>query len=168
MRFTYRKKGLPRRVKRLVTQGFCFSCDIYVDEPDAPMAKVIVFKNRKSMRHFYANVIPKYRGPDPLDVGCQGCVNKLIVAQVDPHTSEVVSVQVDRRYFCIVLLVEGFLSNEVILHEAVHVGFAWDYRTQGVSRYSVADMSEENVCYPAGLFADALLKIIEEEGLRRT
>jgi len=76
------------------------------------------------------------------------------------------SVSVDRRYFCLVLLCEGDMTAEILAHEAVHVGFAWDRRTSGASRFTDKGNFEENICYPAGIFVDQVLSFIKEEKLR--
>ncbi|MCW1885521.1 hypothetical protein OKA04_12345 [Luteolibacter flavescens] len=79
---------------------------------------------------------------------------------------ELIGIEVDRRYFCIVCLVEGNLTAEILSHEAMHVGFAFDYRTRGKGPYADPHNAEENVCYPAGIFLDQVLTFIKAEGLR--
>lgn len=170
----YRRRGLPKRLMRIRggVPGLVAACNVEFAE-GYPAAKVAFFKNRKAMRSFYRNILPKYRGmdgikSDPLGTRCAGCVNKLAVIweKTWPDESSSESVEIDARYFCIVLLVEGDLTAEIIAHEAVHVGFAWNWRTRGESPLADADNAEENVCYPAGIFVDQVLSFIKREGLR--
>jgi hypothetical protein len=72
----------------------------------------------------------------------------------------------DRRYFCLVLLCEGDLTAEILSHEAVHVGFAWNHRANGMSCFTDKHNFEENICYPAGIFVDQVLSFINGEKLR--
>lgn len=173
MKFTFRRKGLPKRLKRIPggVPGLVAACNVHVADESFPAAKVGVFKDRKSMRHFYQKILPHYRGTAfyrNADLGpkCAGFVNKLAIEDMDLDTLKPKAIEVDRRYFCFVGLVEGNLTAEILAHEAVHVGFAWDYRTQGKGPYEDRDNEEENVCYPAGIFLDQVLTFIKAEGLR--
>lgn len=168
-RFTYRRRGLPKRLRRIGVEGLVSACDIHIIDGH-PAAKVAVFRNRTALRRFYRDVLPRYRGAESLFVDslgrqCLGVVNKLSVEILSMDSDEY-RAEVDRRYFCFVGLVEGFLSAEVLSHEAVHVGFAWDYRFQGKGVFQDPHNPEENVCYPAGRWLDSVLSFIKDEGLR--
>jgi hypothetical protein len=166
--FKFRKKGLPKRIGR-VTPLVLTACDINLGVEDGPLAKVCFFRNKKDLRDFYANVFPNYVGEGFSDRLCRrtrAVVSKMSVEKVSLETLEIEWSEVDRRYFCFVGLVLGHLTAEVLCHEAVHVGFAWDYRTQGKSKFSFEKNEEENVCYPAGIFVDQVLTFIKAEGLR--
>lgn len=172
VRMTFRKKGLPKRLMRIPggVPGLVAACNIHVGGPDDPAAKVAVFRNREAMRSFNWNILPRYRNAGNrrnfgLSKRCAGFVNKLGIQHYNT-AGELDSIEVDRNYFCIVCLVEGNLTAEILSHEAVHVGFAWDYRTRGKGPFEDPHGPEENVCYPAGIFVDQVLAFIKAEGLR--
>lgn len=169
----YRKKGLPKRLKRISgIRGLSVAFDLFFDKPDGPLAKVAVFRDRESMRHFYHEILPQYNDGGAGDKLCRRtaavvCGLFTDVESFDKRTEDWVRTRyVDKRYFCLVLLCEGDISAEILAHEAVHVGFAWDRRTRGESVFTDKDNYEENICYPAGLFVDHALAAIKELGLR--
>lgn len=170
--FTFRRKGLPKRLMRLPggVPGLVSACNIHLVD-GYPVAKVAFFRNRTAMRRFYKDQLPRYRGTegmivDNLSRRCMGFVNKLNVGHIDTDTGDLAFAEVDRNYFCIVCLVEGDLTAEVLNHESVHVGFAWDYRTRGDSPLADRHNPEENVCYASGIFLNQVLTHIKEVGLR--
>ena len=170
--FVFRRKGLPKRLRRLPggVPGLRSACNVIFAE-GYPMAKVAVFENRTAMRRFYREQLPHYRGvsdivTDKLCRRCAGFVNKLAVERWDFERDALGKAEVDRNYFCLVGLAEGFLTAEILAHEAVHVGFAFDYRTRGQGAFEDRHNPEENVCYPAGIFVDQVLTFIKQEGLR--
>lgn len=171
MQVRYRKRGLPKRLKRIPgIHGLRAACEIHFED-GKPAAKVAVFKDRASMRHFYHKILPQYNEghTDRLCKRCAGVVSGLYTSHeaLDEKTGLwIPSVSVDRRYFCLVLLCEGDLTAEIISHEAVHVGFAWDRRTSGTSQFTDKHNFEENICYPAGIFTDQVLSFIKAEKLR--
>ena len=162
----FRRRGLPKtfhNVNGLLAQG-----DIPVlDE----MAKLLIFDGPLSMRRFYRDVLPGYRNAEefhntlgrgnPL-----GFVQKLAVDY--NHTKGYLKTEFDRRYFCLVALTRGNLTVEVIVHEPTHVGFAYDYYKLGVNQFADVGNFEENICYPAGRFADEALTFIKKTGIRET
>lgn len=172
IKIRYRKRGLPKRLKRIPgTRGLKVAFEITFD--DTPIAaKVAVFKDRASMRHFYHKILPRYDeggGGDRLCKRTAGVVCGLFtsIETLNTKTGQwVPSISVDRRYFCLVLLCEGDLTAEILAHEACHVGFAWDRRTRGDSAFADRHNFEENVCYPAGIFVNHVLSVIKEENLR--
>lgn len=178
MKFTYRKKGLPKSLRRIPggVPGLVSACNIHFG-PEWPAAKVAFFENRKSMDHFWRKILPGYCSGFPGGVRSRsydGIVSKLQVDTLDQEHFErsggelrLKESEVDRRYFCIVGLIVTKLTPEILAHEAVHVGFAWDYRHQGQGIYADPKNYEENVCYPAGIFFDQVTKFIEAEKLRR-
>lgn len=166
----FRKKGLPKKFKGV--DGLSAQGDIEILEGH-PKAKTLIFKNKTAMRRFYDKVLPEYRGvqgfqTDKLGPSCLGFVNKitLIRVKIRPDGNDLVRHEVDRKYFCIICLVEGHLTAEILCHEAVHVGFAWDFRTQGGGVFANPGMDEENVCHPAGRFLEQVIHFIKNEGLK--
>lgn len=172
MKVRFRKRGLPKRLKRIPgIRGLRAACEIHFED-DKPVAKVAVFKDRASMRHFYHKILPQYDEGGAGDRLCKKCAGVVCGLFTDIETLDeptglwIPSVSVDRRYFCLVLLCEGDLTAEIIAHEAGHVGFAWDRRTNGESCFTDKGNFEENICYPAGIFTDQVLSFIKEEKLR--
>lgn len=162
----FRRKGLPKRLRRIPggVPGLVSACNVHV-HGEVPAAKVAVFKDRKSMRGFYEKILPRYMSdsemiPKKLERQARGLVCKLWTKDNQDRDF------FDRNYFCIVLLVEGHLTAEILCHEAVHVGFAWDAWTQHKSPFPNSENPEENVCYPAGIFLDQVLRFIKDEKLR--
>lgn len=174
--FKFRPRGLPKFLSRIKggIPGYRSGCaiDIIVGHP---AAKVMVFKDNKSMRNFHQNILSRYIDgqkipkAERLNRRTQGCVMKLLDETIthdeatDTYHHEC---RCDRNYFCLVMLVEGHLNAEVLCHEACHVGFAWDFRTDGKSKFSKMGNAEENICYPAGIFLDNVLSFIKDEKLR--
>ena len=172
MKIRYRKRGLPKRLKSIPgIKGLRAACEIHLEE-GKPAAKVAVFKDRSSMRHFYHKILPHYDEGGAGDRLCKETAGVVcgLFTNVETFNKKsrqwIPSVRVDRRYFCLVLLCEGDMTAEILSHEAVHVGFAWDRRTCGQSRFTDSDNHEENICYPAGIFVDQVLSFIKGEKLR--
>lgn len=171
MKVRYRKRGLPKRLKSIPgVRGLRAACEVHFQE-GKPAAKVAVFKDRAAMRHFYHKILPQYDEGGAGDRLCKRCAGVVCGLFTDIETQGkdglwIPSVSVDRRYFCLVLLCEGDMTAEILSHEAVHVGFAWDRRTSGTSQYTDKDNHEENICYPAGIFVDQVLSFIKSENLR--
>ena len=150
MKIRKRKGGLPKRLKWV--DGLLKEYDVTILEGH-PKAKVLVFRSRQSMRTFYKKILPELMGHDgeldSLGYDCEACVSKMELYH-ERYTS------VDKNYFCIALFCASALGLEVVAHEAGHVGFAWDFRTHGVSQFSDPDNSEENICYVIGRFTHRL------------
>lgn len=149
--------------------GLVSACDIAF-ENGKPAAKVVFFESRKALRVFYNTILPAYRGCEqitisPLHRRCAGFVHRLSVTWTHHDGSDPVE-EVDRRYFCIVGLICGKLTAEILSHEAMHVGFSWDFRTRGQSQFTDPHNFEENCCYVAGKFVDRVITFIKAEGLR--
>ena len=171
-KFTYNKSRIPKRIK---AEGVVAQKDLTIGAEGDPKAKLLVFKNRTLMRKFYKSVLPALRGGGEeyqnagLGARCLGFVNQMRVdcyRVPEEGDLEWTRSEVDRRYFCLVGLVEGHLTAEVITHEAVHVGFAWDIRTRGSGPFEDPHNPEENVCYLAGRFVNEVLTVIKEHKLR--
>lgn len=163
-----RKQGLFRRVRRYpFAEGIVGAWDISVDA--GPAAKTIIFESRAAMRRFYDGIRRLGIGisaRDGLGGRCCGFVNSMTFTVMDPETMETTYTVVDRRYFCIVGLVEGLLTQEYLTHEASHVGFAHARRSGAASPFRDENNAEEVVCYPAGRWADQVMLVIEQNNLR--
>lgn len=66
------------------------------------------------------------------------------------------AVYVDPRYFCVIGLVRGHLSMEIISHEAVHAGCAYAKRGARAPWHDALGFDEEHIAYPAGRIAAAI------------
>lgn len=163
----YRKRGIPKRIKSIVKNVTAYDLEFVEGEPKA---KVVIFKNRRDMHRFYNVILPEYRNAvefkcNKLDKRALGCVNSLVIHYTK---GSLIKHEVDKRYFCIVLLIEGYLTAEVLVHEGVHVGFAWDWRMKGDGPYSDPNNDEENTCYITGIFVDKLITCIKQDALKET
>lgn len=126
-------------------------------------AKLLIFAHPHDLRKFWKAVM----GTD-LGAGCKGAVNAL------GHSAEKVDDQgrsfdkrwvCDPRYFCIIGLCIGYLSMEVVTHEAVHAGFCYARRRGHDPWNDDKKLGEEDVAYPAGRIAAALNRYLHDKGL---
>jgi hypothetical protein len=122
--------------------------------------KLLVFRSRMAMRKFS-------KGALEWEVGSAafGFVNDLgwSVESASGATYR----GVDPRYVCIVGLVHGHLSMEIVTHESVHAGFFWSRRSS--TRWPYENVNgDEAVCYPAGRIARAINAFLYDEGLYGT
>lgn len=75
-------------------------------------------------------------------------------------------IEADPRYFCVIGLVKGFLSMEIICHEAVHAGLAYAKRHRRAPwDEHIRHFEEEALCYPSGKIAAAINRAIFKAGL---
>lgn len=126
-------------------------------------AKLMVFRNRHELRSFWA-AISDFR----LGRTCMGAVNGMGEEhlRVAKDGSETRWLECDPRYFCVIGLVKGFLSMEIICHEAVHAGFAYARRVKTHRwRDEALQLDEEAVCYPSGAIAAAINRALYRAGL---
>jgi hypothetical protein len=125
-------------------------------------AKLMVFKNRSSLKASWKRI-----SNQPLSRGCCGVVNPLSTYVEDYSAGRLRHrIEGDPGYFCVIGLVHGFLTMEIICHESVHAGFCfakrrlrshWDDRAE--------EFDEEAVCYPAGKIARLINKCLDASGL---
>ena len=129
-------------------------------------AKVLVFDHTKNLRHFWNECL----GRGDLGKTCRGAVNSLIhEVQFFPGKGEKPRppvLEADPNYFCVMGLVRGYLTTEIIAHESVHAGFAYAKRIKRTPwDQESKDMCEESVCYPAGRIAGAITSLLKKKGL---
>jgi hypothetical protein len=152
---------LPRDfINHPAGEGILAECDVGVRGRRGLHAKLLVFKNRTALRQFWVEALGKHHD---LGRGCFGAVNGLSREIVDARGRSIM--QVDPRYFCLIGLVHGFLSMEIICHEAGHAGFAYAKRRRGNHWVDALTLDEENVCYPAGRIAAAINRFVHRKGL---
>lgn len=125
-------------------------------------AKVLVFANRTALRRFWRDVLKK---PE-LGRDCAGAVTALL-AQAERYEGKRVRIRVlgDARYFCIVGLARGWLTPEVICHEAVHAGFAYSKRVARSPFAEAHELDEERVAYPAGIIAATINQWLHDNNM---
>lgn len=127
-------------------------------------AKLLVFPHRRAMRRFWT----KGLGHGFLGQTCMGAVTSLTSERMlfPKGKPEQRWIEADPHYFCVIGLVKGFLSMEIICHEAVHAGFAYAKRVKRSPWNDKAlEFDEEAVCYPAGAIAGAINRAIYKAGL---
>jgi hypothetical protein len=163
MKLVWSKRPLPTCFRRHVdTGGLLAEADIYPHPRGRLAAKLLVFDKPTNLRRFWRKVVGS-------DVGreCRGCVNALAqtreaVGVKNPKPPVLVG---DPRYFCVIGLVRGWLSMEVISHEAVHAGYCYEKRVRRNLFGAIGDFDEERVAYPAGRIAGAMNEFLARKGL---
>lgn len=168
----YRGNTLRGRMKSYpFARGIVCAYNIHFGCGGPPM-KTVIFETRAAMRKFYRFLMRRLRRHQSnLCRKTWACVSSLYTLARIKHGDGSISMYeiVDRDYCGIALLVEGYLNQEVITHEAGHVGFAHATWSRMVSPWMLpGETHEELVCYPAGIWASELDKIITRDGLRRT
>lgn len=163
MRIALSRKPLRRDWSRHpAAKGLLLESDIGVGHGRLK-AKLMVFHSRLALRKFWA-AISKFK----LGAQCLGAVHQLSckVMSVNKSGQEKKWIECDPRYFCVIGLVRGHLSMEIICHEAIHAGFAYAKRRQKSPwDHHALDFDEEAVCYPAGAIAAAINRAIHDAGL---
>jgi hypothetical protein len=166
MRIRPVKKPLPRVwAKNPAAAGFILEADIGVGHGKLK-AKLIVFKNRGCLRAFWRGLYNNCGGE--LGYRCLGAVSGLYceVLSFKKGVEQKPYLKVDPRYFCVIGLIIGKLSMEVISHEAVHAAFAYVKR-KSRSPWDVHAKrhDEEAVAYPAGRIAAAINRALHKAKL---
>jgi hypothetical protein len=133
--------------------------------------KTIIFRTVAGMLRFHKKLIKLgILGDECFSKQTRGFVSKLVteVHGYPKKGAEYQYFEVDPRYFALCCLVEGHLDQDIVPHESLHVGFAYDFRKAARNRYfdPNEDISEERVCYPAGVFNRILMRVISREGIR--
>lgn len=133
--------------------------------------KTIIFRTRKGMRRFQKKLCELgIDGGGLIGKSALGFVCKLMtmVVKVNEDGSETTHYEVDPKYFALCCLVEGYLNQDIVPHESMHVGFAYDFRKAARNKYfdPEEDISEERVCYPSGVYNRMLMRVISREGIR--
>lgn len=161
---------MPKSVlkDKTLNRGIVGAWDIHLHFTNLA-AKTIVFETPEHLQMFHGELVARgISFTEELGEGCRGCVMKLATEVLNADTGEFKCYEVDPRYFCVVLLIEGHMNIEVIGHEAMHVGFAYDLRKGKNNRYfeKDKDISEEAVCYPGGVWLRQVARLMNEEGIR--
>ena len=123
-------------------------------------AKTLIFKNNRDLCYFWKHGL----GKDDLERKCTGAVNSLAIYHHDPVTMEQTAIEVDKNFFCVIGLIKGHMTNEVLTHEAGHAAIHYYRRVNGNKNIweKKFDFNEEGFCYPLGIIASHLLAIRDE------
>lgn len=160
MRMTARKPALPKDWSAHPdATDLLAEADITVCRRGRLRAKVLLFRNAKALQRNW-----RLLTGNPLGRGALGAVNSLM-RECYASDGKRVRLEGDPRYFCVIGLVRGHLSMEVISHEAVHAGFAYEKRCKRSLFAGVDDLDEERVAYPAGRIAAGINRWLHHEGL---
>lgn len=153
MKIVYSKHPLPHSLWYFPgLRGLVRECDICITQSARLHAKVAVFKNLSSMRHFW-KLIDKPQ-PKALAVVCQlSSTRYRIDAQGNEYNHRL---EVDPRYFCLMTFALGHLNMEIVSHESVHAGFAYARRVKRSPFKAALRFDEEAIAYPAGRIARSL------------
>ena len=159
MRVRHTAKALPRKwAKR--GSGIIHEADLRVWRHSKIVAKLLVFENRRALRRFWKDLNP----PGVSMKGACGVVSRLATYVIPFQGGEEGRhyLAVDPRYFCMIGLAKGWLSMEILTHEALHAAFAYQDRTR---RVWDPENGEENLAYPTGRIAAAMLGSLSKAGL---
>lgn len=162
MRIRHETKPLRRDFTNLPARGLLLEADLQMHRSRL-WAKLLVFDTPLSLRLFWKKCL----GKGDLGKGCLGAVNALgyEVIEFRKDKTEKSILVVDPRYYCVIGLTKGRLNMEVVTHEAVHAGFCYAKRRKGDLWHGAKDLDEENVCYPAGIIASQINKVLHDAGL---
>lgn len=145
-------------------RGIIAEHDIPIRGHDAPRAgrlraKLLVFKTRRSMYAFSKQALGRN------NFGALALAHELsedVIAIKGGKTEHFL--RVDPVYFCVICLVRGFLTMEIITHEACHAGIYFSQRSR--LRWPNQDEApSEGICYPTGRIAAAINRCLHDRGL---
>lgn len=123
-------------------------------------AMVVVFDTPRNLNRFWKATMGSSLGDS-----ARGAVNALGCTRENVTTGRVVY-EVDRRYFCLVGLVRGYLGTEVITHESVHIAYAFAKRRSRNEWDEYAEESHEEIlAYPTGRAAAELVRWLRRKKL---
>lgn len=160
------QKALPRNFSDHPEGGKILAeTDIAIRGHDSPRAigrlraKLLVFKTRRDMYGFIKQAL----GSNGL--GALGFVSQLVEERLTFKGGRAsTTLMIDPRYFCVICLVQGYLTMEIITHEACHAGIYFSQR----SRHqwpNQKDAPSEAICYPTGRIASAINRFLHDRGL---
>ncbi len=164
--FRINKTPLPRRFHGfpgIKADDLVAEADIFPHPHGRLAAKLLVFRNNTALRRFW-----KIIGKSELGRGCRGVVNSLchtrqLYDRKGPVGPEII--QGDGRYFCLIGLILGHLTPDILAHEAAHAGFAYHKRVKRNTWGKVGDLDEEQVCYPTGQIMGAINSFLHAKDL---
>ena len=123
-------------------------------------AKTLIFTSCRNLCFFWKHGL----GLGNLGRNCNAAVNSLAIHYHDPVTMEQTAIEVDKNFFCVIGLIKGHMTNEVLTHEAGHAAIHYYRRVNGNKNIweKKFDFNEEGFCYPLGIIASHLLAIRDE------
>ncbi len=133
--------------------------DVRLSQRTKLAAKVLVFEKRRDLHRAWRMVFDSVLSRD-----CYGVCRHLSELVVFPDGRPDV-LEVDPQYYCVIGLCRERLTVEAITHECVHAAFAYSNRKSGKFEWKIddTDMDEEEICYPAGRIAAAIVKTLHNE-----
>lgn len=164
MKLVHSKTPLPRKWN-LEENGIVLKSDIFITPRARLHAKLLVFDKSMSMRKFWK----KYINDFDLGKSCLGVVNQLAIHHMkfEKDGTEKNWIEADPRYYCVIGLINGRITTEIVIHEAIHAAFAYAKRVKKTPWYQEAKrFDEEEICYPAGRIADVIFRILKQENIK--
>lgn len=142
--------------------------DIKVTPRGRLRMKLLIFRNSRDLCLFWKRAL----GEDIGSAQMQGYVTR---GAVSARAYELLSfrdgkesalqLKADPRYFAVMGLLKTHLSMEIITHESVHAGIAYEKRHRKDFWVDVGNLDEENICYPAGRIAAAINRYLHDNNL---
>lgn len=127
-------------------------------------AKLLIFGSRWDMRYFWQHQLKAYAFKGGASLGLVNALATEVIRFTKGVESKPV-MHVDPRYFCVIGLVCGHLSMNIIAHESVHAGFCYAKRVGMRNMWAEFNFDEELVAYPAGFIAAAINRFCFEHDL---
>lgn len=148
-------RPLPRCWKRHPkAHGLIHEADLRVTQHGRLRAKLLVFSSQTAMQAFWSGL------NKPVGRGAAGAVNAMgytVMRVPEKGPPQPLKLCVDPRYFCVISLTQRKLGTEIICHEAVHAAYCFEKRRRRDLWPNALDLDEENVAYPAGILARAMV-----------
>lgn len=153
---------LPRRFNVDASSGLIHECDLPLIQGCRLRVKLLVFERPACMRRFWVKYIYPFDGLSP---GTLGAVSRLSCSVISAGREQREYEEYDPRYLCVIALCRKHITVEIVMHEAVHAGFAWAKRKVRAPWDACSlDLDEESVCYPAGRIASDMCYALEKAG----
>ena len=164
-RITHSKEPLPKLFHtHPAGKGIVSEALLKISNHSRLRAKLLVFDTNRSMGHFYTHALDKPGAVCPKTRGiCSSLTYELV--KFHPDGRETSRLVVDPKYFCLIGLLAGHLTTEIITHESVHAAFAYKARMRGRVWSQEHELEEEEICYPAGVIARLVTQHLKTENL---
>lgn len=153
------KADLPRSfAEHPHAVGLVAETEVRVSRYARLAAKVLLFRSPRHLRQFWRRAVAN-------DIGSAvGAVNQL-ATEVSDGNGRILYLECDRRYFCVIGLAGGHCGMEIVTHESVHAGYAYEKRMLRNPFASISELDEERVAYPAGRIARGIVQWLYDNDL---
>lgn len=168
MRFKHSEDALPRSFAghpeghRILKEA-----DLKVTDHGRLRMKLLIFKTPRDMCLFWKRGLGRDLGDSTMKGYRPLGVVSALACEIRSFKTgtEQVWQEGDPRYFAVMGLVKGHLNMEIITHESIHAGIAYERRHRKDFWVDIGNLDEENICYPAGRIAAAVNRYLYDNNL---